>query len=289
MNEASVSASVSRRSQMQRQTAGLLDGDEPGPFVSINPEGMAPGVIVCDHASNAVPRSLDCLGLSDNTLDRHIAYDIGAAGVAARLSESLDMPAVLAGYSRLVIDLNRPVDDFTCIREISDGVVIPGNRRLPDDARRLRESALHETYHGEVARAITAKRRHVDAPAIVSVHSCTDQMRGRKRPWHIGVLFNEDDRLSASVIRLLRAQNPDLTIGENQPYSGLDAYGFTIETHALPAGLPNVLFEVRQDMIADPAGQKRFADILARALAPALAEPGQLCLFRPLSSERSHP
>ncbi len=289
MNEASVSKTATRWPQAQMQHDGLLGEDEPGPFVSINPEGMAPGVIVCDHASNAVPRSLDDLGLKDDTLTRHIAFDIGAAGVAARLSESLDMPAVLAGYSRLVIDLNRPVDDFTCIREISDGVVIPGNRRLSDQARRLRESALHDAYHAELTRTIAAKRRHVDAPAIISVHSCTDQMRGRKRPWHIGVLFNKDDRLSASVIRLLRAQNPDLTIGENQPYSGLDAYGFTIETHALPAGLPNVLFEVRQDMIADPAGQSRFAEILSRALTPALAEPGQLSLFHPLSAKKGLP
>ena len=285
MDEASVSESLKRRQKAQQRASGLLAQDEPSPFQVINPEGMAPGMIVCDHASNAVPRSLHRLGLSEAVLNQHISYDIGAAGVAARLSEILDMPAVLAGYSRLVVDLNRPIDDFTCIREISDGIVVPGNRHLPVEAQKLRFQALHETYHGEVSRIIAAKRRIADAPAIISVHSCTDQMRGRKRPWHIGVLFNEDDRLSQSVIRLLRAQNPDLTIGENQPYSGLDAYGHTIETHALPAGLPNVLFEVRQDMISDTAGQSRFAEILGKALGPALSEPGQLCLFHALASK----
>lgn len=285
MNEAPISPSLSRRSRSQQQAAVLLAQDEPGPFTVINPEGLAPGAIVCDHASNAVPRSLNRLGLTDDVLNRHVAYDIGAAGVAARLSEILDMPAIMGGYSRLVIDLNRPVDDFTCIREISDGAVVPGNRRLDTDARYLRVQALHETYHSELDRIIAAKRRLADAPAIISVHSCTDQMRGRKRPWHVGVLYNVDDRLSASVIRLLRAQNPDLTIGENQPYSGLDAYGYSIETHALPAGLPNVLFEVRQDLIADASGQSRFAEMLGKALTPALAEPGQLCLYHALASQ----
>lgn len=285
MNEAPVSPSLSRRSKPLQQAAVLLSEDEPGPFTVINPEGMAPGVIVCDHASNRVPKSLNQLGLTEDVLNQHIAYDIGAAGVAARLSEILDTPAILANYSRLVIDLNRPTDDFTCIREISDGAVIPGNRKLEAEARHLRVHALHETYHGEVSRMIAAKRRIADAPAIISVHSCTDQMRGRKRPWHIGVLFNEDDRLSSSVIRSLRAQNPDLTIGENQPYSGLDAYGHTIETHALPPGLPNVLFEVRQDLISDPVGQSKYAETLGKALTQALAEPGQLCLFHALASQ----
>lgn len=260
------------------EAASLLGPGDPEPYRIVNPEGKGSGVIVCDHASNAVPRGLDRLGLPPEALARHIGYDIGAAGVAERLADALDLPAVISGFSRLVIDMNRLLDDFTSIREISDGVVVPANRNLPAEERRQRAELLFWPYHDAVSAAIADKRRAQAAPAIVSVHSCTDTMRGHKRPWHIGVLYNRDNRMAKAVMAELRNRNPDLTIGDNKPYSGLDPYGYTIETHALPAGLPNVLFEVRQDLIRDAAGQERFAAILARALEPVLADDAQLTL-----------
>ncbi len=242
-------------------------------------------MIVCDHASNAIPRRLGDLGLTPDCLNYHIAYDIGAQGIADRLAELLDMPAVISGYSRLVIDINRPVDDFTSVREISDGHIVPGNRNLSEADRRTRVEELFLPYHEAVERVMSARKTaaqnaQAEAPVVISVHSCTDEMRGAKRPWHIGVLYNRDERLARAVIDCLRDQNPDLCIGDNKPYSGKDAYGYTIERHALPFGIPNVLFEVRQDLIGDAAGQADYAEILGRALKTVLADPAQFTLHR---------
>lgn len=255
----------------------LLGPDDPAPFELINPDGAGPGVLICDHASNAVPRRLKGLGLPDGVLDQHVAYDIGAAGVAEHLAVALDMPLIRSGYSRLVIDINRPTDDFTSIREISDGIVVPGNRGLDTEAMALRAESLFWPYHHRLEEMIAAKRQAVlhdglQAPAIISVHSCTDSMRGMKRPWHIGVLYNRDTRMAQSTLAVLQRQNPDLVIGDNKPYSGMDAYGFSIERHALPHGYPNVLFEVRQDLIGTPDGQAEYAGVLARALEEVLAD-----------------
>lgn len=263
----------------------LLTPFDPPAFHITNPDGKAAGIIVCDHASNQVPSRLNGLGLTPACLNYHISYDIGAAGVAERLAPILDMPAIFSGYSRLVIDMNRPTDDFTSIREISDGYVVPGNRGLTDGDHRRRQEELFKPYHDATEGLMAAKRRRADelgleAPVVISVHSCTDQMRGVKRPWHIGVLYNRDERMAKTTISVLRDQNPDLTIGDNKPYSGMDAYGYTIERHALPAGLPNVLFEVRQDLIGTEEGQARYAAILGKALTAVLADPEVYTIHR---------
>lgn len=267
------------------ESDALLTPFDPPAFHITNPDGKAAGVIVCDHASNDVPKRLNGLGLTPDCLDFHISYDIGAAGVAKRLAPVLDMPAIFSGFSRLVIDMNRPIDDFTSVREISDGHVVPGNRGLTPGDCRHRQEELFKPYHDAVEGLVTGKRRRADelgleAPVIISVHSCTDQMRGVKRPWHIGVLYNRDERLAQATIAALRDQNPDLTIGDNKPYSGMDAYGYTIERHALPTGLPNVLFEVRQDLIGTEEGQARYAAILGKALTTVLEDREQFTLHR---------
>lgn len=257
----------------QQNDISLLGPDE-GPAVEFhNPDGGAPVVVVCDHASNAVPRGLDGLGVASGTLNRHIAYDIGARGVAEILCKRLDAPAVISGYSRLVIDINRPVDDFTSIREISDGDVVPGNRNLSKAARKARQEELYWPYHRAVADAIASRHENGHLPALVSVHSCTDQFKGVQRPWHIGVLMNRDRRMGEALMATLAAQNPELCVGDNKPYSGMDPYGYTIETHAIPGGLPNVLLEIRQDLIRDEAGQRKWADIVGRALEEVLQDP----------------
>ena len=251
----------------------LLGPNDPPAVHKVNGGGQAPVIIVCDHASDKVPLSLGGLGLSKQEMGRHIAYDIGAAGVAEILSTQLDAPVLFSGFSRLVIDLNRPVDDFTSIREISDGVVVQANRRLSLAEITQRNEELFWPYQKAVGDAIAQKCTGGHLPAIISVHSCTDKMRGHTRPWHIGVLMNKDRRMGDALISTLKLQNPGLCIGDNQPYSGMDPYGYTIETHAMPGGLPNVLLEIRQDLIRDAAGQTEWGQIVSQALKVVLADP----------------
>lgn len=252
--------------------APLLGPDDPPPFRVENPEGAAPVVLLCDHASAAIPGALGDLGLPPAERERHIAYDIGAAGVARHLARLLDAPALIAGYSRLVIDLNRPPDDFTAIREISDRTLIPGNRGLSPGDRAAREAALFRPYHDAAQGLIRAKAAAGPGPVVVSVHTCTDVYLGRKRDLHIGLLSNRDRRLAERLLAIL-ARDEAMDARDNEPYSGLDAYGYSIETHALPAGLANVLFEFRQDLVRSPEGQRHWAGIAGRALQEALADP----------------
>lgn len=252
------------------ETRTLLGPGDPAPVTVLNADARAGAVIVCDHGGDAVPEALHGLGLDAAIRARHIAWDIGAADVARCLAERLAMPAVLAAYSRLVIDLNRPLDDLTSIREISDGVVIPGNRRLTAAEMEARVAEIFRPYHDAVAAALAACTTPV--PAVISVHSFTPVMKGFERPWHIGVLYNADDRIARPLMERLAAI-PDVTTGDNLPYSGYDLFGNTIETHAMPQGRPNILLEIRQDLIDTPHGAEKWAAIVAEALAPVLADP----------------
>ncbi len=252
----------------------LLGPDDPAPATILNAAGASDMVLVCDHGGDAIPASLRGLGLDPAQLARHIAWDIGAADVVRRLSELLDAPAVLGNYSRLVIDLNRPLDDLTLIREISDGVVVPGNRGLSAVDIDRRVAAIYAPYHDAVAAMVESTRARVAAPAVVSVHSFTPVMKGAERPWHIGVLHGPDQRISAPLIEAL-ARNADICVGANKPYSGYDLWGQTIETHALPVGLPNVLLEIRQDLIDTRHGAARWAVLLAEGLGATLAACGR--------------
>ena len=256
---------------MTKQTILLSDQDASAVHM-INEEGRAPLIIVCDHASNQVPQKLDDLGLKQSILDQHMGYDIGAASIAEALANAFGAPAIFSGYSRLVIDINRPVDDFTSIRAISDGVIIPKNRVVTDEDKTARQNELYWPYHHKLSKIVKTKTANGQVPIMISVHSCTDEMHGKKRPWHIGVLTNHDRRVGEALIAALETQNPDLMIGDNKPYSGWDPYGYTIENHAVPIGMPNVLLEVRQDLIADAAGQKKYADILKKAFEVVLAD-----------------
>ena len=254
-------------------------GDPPS-CTQLNAKGAAPVVLVCDHASNAIPAALGTLGLDPAMLARHVAYDIGAWEMTEHLAAALDAPAVLAGYSRLMIDCNRPLDDPTSIREISDGIVVPGNRGLDAAARTARAESFYWPYHRAIEEALDRIRENGAAPNMVSIHSCTPVMREFERPWHIGVLSNRDRRIADNLIEAL-SSDAELTIGDNQPYSGLDPYGYTIESHALPAGLANVLLEVRQDLIDTHHGAEEWAGRLAAALAPILRDPA---LARPFAA-----
>lgn len=250
----------------------LLGPDDPAPFEVVNPAGKSQIVICSDHASARIPRAMENLGLEPSELERHIAVDIGAADVARRLAEFFDAPAVLAGYSRLVIDCNRPLDDHTSVRVISDGTVIPGNRRLSSVQLDARAHAVFWPYHRAIAAEVAARRDGSRCPVILSIHSYTGVMNGVARPWQLGVLSSWDRRIADPLLEAMRADK-GLTIGDNQPYTGLDLYGYTIETHALPVGLPNVLLEFRQDDIGTPEKAKVWAERVALALRPILDDP----------------
>ncbi len=195
--------------------------------------------------------------------------------VARRLAAALTATAVLASYSRLLIDCNRPLDDHTSIREISDLTVVPGNRGLDGAVQRARAETFFWPYHAVLGRVIGRWRAQGIAPIVIAVHSYTPAMNGTERPWQLGILSNRDRRIANPLLAALAAL-PDLVIGDNQPYSGLEPYGYTVETHAIPAGLANVLLEFRQDEIEDEAGAHLWADRVAAALGPIL-EDRSLC------------
>ncbi len=255
-----------------QDAGGLLGPGEPPPYTIIDARGEPAAVLVCDHASNAVPAALGDLGLDEEKRQRHIAWDIGAAEVTRHLAAMLSVPAALSGYSRLVVDCNRALDDPTAMRQISDGVIVAGNRDLDATARARRAESCYWPYHRAVMRTIEKVAARGVVPAVVSVHSCTPSLRGIQRPWHVGVLSNHDRRMADLTIAEL-ARHRDLCIGDNQPYSGLDPHGYTIETHALPAGRPNVLLEIRQDLVATSDDARRWAERIGAALSAVLAHP----------------
>ena len=250
----------------------LLGPNEPPPVESVHETGRGPILLVCDHASSRLPDALGTLGLDKGELSRHIAIDIGAAALTRALAKLFDAPALLAGYSRLVIDCNREPEDHTAIREISEGVVIPGNRRLTRAQRDARIDAVFRPYHAAIAARIAAVEQRGAVPVLIAVHSFTPRFRGVSRPWHVGILSGRDRRIADPMIAALSADG-SLAVGDNQPYSGLHFAGYTMDNHAVRRGLPCVMIEVRQDLVADEAGVTRWAALLQRALAPILKEP----------------
>ena len=255
-------------------TPSVLSPDDPPAVEVINPEGAAPAVLICDHGSNAVPLKLANLGLDPAALARHIAWDIGIAAVGRALAARLDAPLILPGFSRLVIDLNRDPADPTAICVISDRSIVPGNRQLSERDRAARIADLFQPYHAAVANRIEAHTAHGRRPLLISLHSFTPVIAGwgherQERPWHIGVLFDRDDRLAQPLLTALRERG-DLVVGENQPYSARNGHGFSLAYHGEARGLRHVELEIRQDLIADGAGAARLAGILAEALTPLL-------------------
>jgi predicted N-formylglutamate amidohydrolase len=228
-------------------------------------------LLICDHASKAVPHELQDLGLTPAQLDRHIGWDIGAAAVARRLAQRLDACAVLAGASRLVIDVNRDPADPTSIPVVSDGLRIPGNVALSAAERERRIQRFFLPYHAAIDAQVARLQAHCEAPALFSVHSFTPRMEGgAPRPWHIGVLWNRDPRIAVRLIENLR-KVPDLVVGDNEPYDG-KLVAYSLNRHGGTRGLPHCAVEIRQDLAADDTQAERWAEILATALRPILAD-----------------
>jgi predicted N-formylglutamate amidohydrolase len=246
-----------------------------GPAVDIiSGRASAPPVIIlCDHASNALPAGYGTLGLPKAEIDRHIAYDIGAAGVARGLADQLGSAAVLSRWSRLLVDLNRGLDDPTLIMRLSDGAVIPGNRHVDTAERERRVANVWRPYHAAVASLIDAELNLQRTPILVSIHSFTNIWRGTPRPWHAAILWDRDPRLALPLIAGLRA-DASLIVGDNEPYSG-KLRGDTLWQHGTCRGLPHAIVEIRQDLIADPDGQAAWATRLADIVTGMLANTEQ--------------
>ncbi len=231
-------------------------------------------LITCDHASNAIPPGYGTLGLPSEALDRHIAYDIGAAEVVRALAGQLGAPAVLSTYSRLIIDPNRGLDDPTLVMRYSDGAIVPGNAYI-DAAEIARRSArFWAPYREEVAATVDAMIATGEPPALISIHSFTPVMRSLARPWKIGILWDRDGRIPKPLIEALIAER-DLRadeVGDNEPYDGALA-GDTIDEIATSRGLANALIEIRQDLIAERNDAAAWAERLGRVLRPIIADP----------------
>jgi predicted N-formylglutamate amidohydrolase len=253
-------------------TYPLIGRDDPPPFVVLHEHGQAPALIVCDHASRAFPRAMQRLGLPKLQTWEHIAWDIGAGELARGISNALDAPAVLAGYSRLVVDCNRRPDDPEAFRRESDGWSIPGNQAIGEFERRVRLGCFFDPYHEAIAAMLGGFRARSIVPLFVSVHTFTPEMGGVQRPWHVGVLWDKDESSAQRMLAGLRAME-GIVVGDNEPYSGRHPSDYTIDHHAEAAGLPHVCIEVRQDQLESPAGVERWVRILARLIGGLLTDP----------------
>jgi predicted N-formylglutamate amidohydrolase len=229
-------------------------------------------LFLCDHASREVPGELDGLGLPAEAFGRHIASDIGAAGLTRKLAARFASPAILARWSRLVVDLNRGADDPTVVMKLSDGRIVPGNRQLDRDGVRERIRRYHAPYHAAIAEHVRGALQRGRVPVLISMHSFTPVWRGFRRAWHIGVLWDRDDRLARPLLQRL-AREKDWVVGDNEPYSG-ELENDCLFQHGTMNGLPHVLIEVRQDLIADAAGVEGVAARLQPILRDALDDMG---------------
>ncbi len=261
-----------------RQTP-RADAEPFEPFTVIDGDVGGGLLLVCDHAGKALPAEYGDLGLPAGEFARHIAYDPGAAAVTTGLAAALHAPAVMATFSRLLIDANRGEDDPTLVMRVSDGTIIPGNARIGEAERARRIARYHAPYHAAidavVDRALAARR----PPIVVSIHSFTPIWRGTPRPWHAGVLSDPADmRFPLPLLAALRAE-AGLVVGDNEPYAG-GLTGDSMDRHGIQRGLANAIIEIRQDLISDAAGAAAWVARLAPVLADINRDP-ELHAVRP--------
>jgi predicted N-formylglutamate amidohydrolase len=241
----------------------LIKGD-PGPVILERQNGPSPFFISCDHAGNAIPQALGNLGLSAIDCKRHIAWDIGALGVARELSRATEACMVAQPYSRLVVDCNRPKTHPELVVCRSESTDVPGNQGVSSTDRKRREIAIYDPYHQMISNLLDSRLRDDRATIFVSVHSFTPVYRGISRPWEVGILYGRDDRLATQVLHRLNTEQ-DLCVGDNEPYR-IDEKDLGLPEHAIKRGLLNVLFEIRQDLIVGVMSQKKWGLRLASVL-----------------------
>ena len=246
----------------------LLADDEPPPARALRPEGSSDFFLTADHAGRLIPRRLGTLGLPESERARHIAWDIGIAGVTELLAGLLDAAAVLQSYSRLVIDCNRDPAVDSSIPVVSEATEIPGNQGLTPEQRDQRRREIFAPYHERIAELLDARGSARRRTILIAMHSFTPVFKGVARQVEIGILYNRDTRLAHLMLDLLRAEG-DLAVGDNAPYAITDTSDYTVPVHAERRRLPHVEIEIRQDLIADAAGQAAWAKRLARLLPAA--------------------
>jgi len=244
--------------------AGLLEGEEPA-AITVNAQGRSPCVLVCEHASNHLPKKLGTLGLGEADLARHIGWDIGAGKVSRLLSRLLDAPLVLQRYSRLAYDCNRPPDSPEAIPEMSETTAIPGNKGLDAPAKMARVAAFYRPFHNAVAALLDARACAGVSSMVITLHSFTQIYKGKPRAVELGVLHDRDTRLSAKLIKSF----PNVDARLNEPYGPKDGVLHTLNLHAAPRGLPHAMIEIRNDLIAEARGQDEWAQKIAVVLRQA--------------------
>lgn len=257
----------------------LITAEDAPPVVTVNPAGASSFLLIGDHAGKAVPARLGSLGLDDAELGRHIGWDIGIGEVGARLSATLDAVFIRQTYSRLVVDCNRSPGRADAIAEISDGTIVPGNQALGDADKAARFAAIHAPYQAAIAAELARRDAAGMTTILVALHSFTPAMKdGRRRPWHIGILHDGGDTRFAGTMLDVLSDEPDLTVGDNEPYR-MDLIDYTIPLHAYPGhaypnARPYAEIEIRQDLIATPQGCAHWADLLGYILPRAADRSG---------------
>ena len=249
----------------------LLANDEPPPYNVFNPDGASPYLLLCEHASNRIPRALGDLGLPEAERRRHIAWDIGVSALSLHLSRTLDAPLFMTNYSRLVIDCNRPLGVPSAIPETSETTEIPGNLGLTEAEKAQRIETLFTPYAEAIARRLDLLQQHGKRPIVVGIHSFTPVYFGKQRPWHAGILYGAATEFGRTLIRELRTE-AGLTIGDNEPYTIHPDEDYTVPVHADARGLPGALIEVRHDLIDTLSGVGAWGDRLTRCFKAALKE-----------------
>jgi predicted N-formylglutamate amidohydrolase len=231
----------------------------------VNPGGTSRVVLTCEHASNFIPHSYGRLGLPESELTRHIAWDIGAAQVARDLASMIDAPLFLSGYSRLLIDCNRPLGSPTSIRVISESTVIPGNEGLSPEEAAQRAQLFYWPFQAAVSAHLDQRQSASRHAIVLGIHSFTPVFKSFIRPWHAGILFRQSTRFGHALVEALQA--PGFSVTANEPYTIDDEGDYTVPVHGERRGLDAALVEIRQDLIADQAGAAQWALRLADALS----------------------
>jgi predicted N-formylglutamate amidohydrolase len=245
----------------------LIEGEED-PFILVNEAGVSPYVLVCEHASNRLPKKLENLGLSAEDLQKHIAWDIGAEGVSRLLSRLLDAPLVLQRYSRLAYDCNRPPDSEAAIPQMSETTPIPGNKDLSASDKMDRVEAIYWPFHERLARMLDQRACEGRTTSLVTIHSFTKLYKGKERAVELGILFDRDARIADRMIKSF----PKVDVRLNEPYGPKDGVLHTLNLHAAPRGLKSVMIEIRNDFIASERGQNEWAQRLAMPLTHAITK-----------------
>jgi len=265
---------------LQKENRGVsLGRSDPDPVEVVNPSGRSAVFLVCEHAGRIIPSALEGLGLAPEEMGRHIAWDIGAEGLARRLSDTLDATLFLQRYSRLVVDCNRPLEARDCIPEISDGTAIQANCDLTHAERTRRFEEIHRPFHDAIAASLDRRKEQNRLTVLTTIHSFAPRFANLDRPWQLGVCFNRDAVFAEVFMRAFQSANPAIIAAFNEPYTVDDTCDYAIPVHGERRGLPHVLLEIRNDQLLDVEGQEHWARLISNTLRTAL---------KSLSKERQH-